>query len=98
MGDRRCRARACRRHLTTAAAVLSLGLLAVGCSSGPSQQELALLEERRQAMVSAEDVVAQKKAEKARLERKLADKKAELKSAQQRKADTAKNLANFPKE
>ena len=98
MGDRRCRAHACRRYLMSAAAVLSLGLLTVGCSSGPSQQELALLEERRQAMVSAEDLVAQKKAEKARLERKLADKKAELKSAEQRKADTAENLANFPKE
>ena len=49
-------------------------------------------------MESAEKMVAQKKAEEARLQRKLADKKAELKAAEERKAAAAKNLADFPKE
>jgi septal ring factor EnvC (AmiA/AmiB activator) len=97
MGDRRGTARAAGRHILFGAAILALGLTAA-CSSGPSQKELALLEERRQAMESAEKMVAQKKAEEARLQRKLADKKAELKAAEERKAAAAKNLADFPKE
>lgn len=97
MGDRRCRIRAGGRHFTFAAAILALGLTAA-CSSGPSQKELALLEERRQAMVAAEEKVAQKKAEEARLQRKLAEKKAAQKAAEQRKSETAENLANFPEE
>jgi septal ring factor EnvC (AmiA/AmiB activator) len=97
MGDRRCKIRAGGRHVTFAAALLVLGLTAA-CSSGPSQKELALLEEQHQAMVSAEKMLAQKKAEEARLQRKLADKKAEQKAAEEKQAATADNLANFPKE
>ncbi|HJP28960.1 MAG TPA: hypothetical protein QGF95_00230 [Candidatus Latescibacteria bacterium] len=97
MGDRRCRIRSGGRHITFAAALLALGLTAA-CSSGPNQKELALLEERRQAMVAAEEKVAQKKAEEARLQRKLAEKKAEQKAAEQKKAAAADNLANVPTE
>ncbi len=97
MGDRCCKIRAGGRHITFAAALLALGLTAA-CSSGPSQKELALLEERHQAMVSAEEMVTQKKAEEARLQRKLAEKKAQQKAAEEKKAATAENLANFPKE
>jgi hypothetical protein len=97
MGDRRCRIRAGGRQVIFAAVFLAMGLTAA-CSSGPSQKELALLEERRQAMVAAEEKVAQKKAEEARLQRKLAEKKAEQKAAEEKKAATAENLANFPKE
>lgn len=97
MGDRRCKTRVGGRHVTFAAALLVLGLTAA-CSSGPSQKELALLEERHQAMVSAEEMVAQKKAEEARLQRKLAEKKEEQKAAEQKKAATADNLANFSEE
>ena len=80
MGDRRCRIHAGGRHITLAAALLALGLPAA-CSSGPSQKELAVLEERQQA-------------EEARLQRKLAEKKAEQKAAEEKKAATAENLAN----
>ncbi len=97
MGDRRCRIRSGGRHITFAAALLALGLT-TACSSGPNQKELALLEERRQAMVAAEEKVAQKKAEEARLQRKLAEKKAEQKAAEQKKAAAADNLANVPTE
>ena len=92
MGDRRGKARAGGRHILFGAAILALGLTAA-CSSGPSQKELALLEERRQAMVAAEEKVAKLKAEEARLQRKLAEKKAEKKAAEERKAATEKNLA-----
>lgn len=93
MGIRRCSARAIRRPLHTVAAALALGLIA-GCSAVPNQKELSLLEEQRQAMEAAEDQVANKKAEKARLERKLADDKAELKALDEKKAATETNLSS----
>lgn len=97
MGDRRGKARTSGRHIIFGAAILALGLTAA-CSSGPSQKELALLEERRQAMVAAEKTEAEKKAEEARLQRKLAEKKAEKKAAEERLAATSENLAKLPKE
>lgn len=97
MGNRRGRARARGRRAHIIGAILALGLIA-GCSSGPSQKELSLLEERRQAMVTAEEQVTQRKAEKARLERKLADKKAEKKALEKKKAETEKNLASMAAE
>ncbi len=75
-----------------AIAFASMAVVA-GCSSGPSEKELSLLEERRMSMEAAEKQVAQKKAEKARLERQLANKKAELQSLEQKLAQTKKNLA-----
>ena len=94
MGNRRCTARARGRHARLAAAILALGLVA-GCSSGPSQEELDLLEQQRQATGAAEDQVASKKAQKARLERKLADKKAELAALDEKKAAAEANLASL---
>ncbi len=75
------------------AAFLAAGLIA-GCSAVPNQKELSLLEEQRQAMEAAEDKVAEKKAEKARLESELADAKAELKALDEKKAATEANLSN----
>ena len=76
--------------------VIAFASLAVvaGCSSGPSEKELSLLEERRMAMEAAEKQVAQNKAEKARLERQLANKKAELQALERKLAETKKNLAS----
>ena len=72
---------------------LSLSLLA-GCSFGPSQEEMSLLDQRRQAVEAREKMVDQKKAEKARLERKLAEKKAEQKALADKLAKTKSNLTN----
>ena len=79
-------------RLGVLAVALSI-FVAVGCSMGPSQKELDVLEERRQAMVSAEATVAAKQSEKASLERKLGDRKAEKQASMERKAATKANLA-----
>ena len=72
----------CRRLTAVgfASALLALPLVS-GCAGGPSQEELSGLEERHKAVAAAETKVADLKAEKARLERKLAEKKAALKRA-----------------
>ena len=73
----------CRRLTVAGFASVLLALpLVSGCAGGPSQEELGSLEERRNAVAAAETKVADLKAEKARLERKLAEKKAALKRAQ----------------
>ena len=63
-------------------------VFAVGCSMGPSQKELDALEERRQAMAAAEALVAAKQAEKASLERKLAQKKDERQGLTEKRTAT----------
>ena len=67
-----------RTAIGFASAVLALSLVA-GCAGGPSKEELSRLDERRKAVAAAETRVADLKADKARLERKLAEKKAALK-------------------
>ena len=67
-------------HLSTlrslGLALLAVALpLVVGCG-GVSQEEMDALEKQRQTTLAAEDKVAQLQAEKARLERNLADQKA----------------------
>lgn len=73
-------------------AVLALSLVA-GCARGPSEKELGVLEENRQATEAAEEQVTQKKAEKAELERQLAEKKAEKKALEEKRDGTAEALA-----
>lgn len=75
-------------------AALSLAFLG-GCSFGPSQKELTVLETKRQAVVAAEKKVAQKKAQKAQLERKLAEKKAEKQALEQRSTATRSGLTEM---
>ena len=73
-------------------AALAVAFMA-GCAGGPSEKELSLLEQQKQATEAAEKTVAQKKAEKARLERQLAEKKAEKKALEKKRAETEANLA-----
>lgn len=79
------------------AASLCMGLLAA-CAGGPSQKELSLLEEQKQAAQSAESTLAAKKAEKARLESQLADKKAAKSGLEKKKAETLRNLSDMSAE
>ena len=79
--------------LLTGMAALSLSFLA-GCSSGPSQKELGILEGRRQSMEAAETAVTERKAVKAKLERKVADKQAQKKALDERLAATKANISN----
>ena len=53
MGTCHSSARAGRRPLHIAVALLAVGLIA-GCSAVPNQKELALLEEQKQATAAAE--------------------------------------------
>jgi septal ring factor EnvC (AmiA/AmiB activator) len=75
-------------------AALTLSLTA-GCARGPSQKELGVLEENRQATEAAEQQVTQKKAKKAELERQLAEKKAEKKALEEKRDGTAEALAGM---
>ena len=85
-------------HLST---LRSLGLtllavalpLVVGCG-GVSQEEMDALEKQRQTTLAAEDKVAQLQAEKARLERNLAEQQATKQALEDKRAATKTNLAN----
>ena len=84
--------------LRKSSALLLAGLvlsLAAGCARGPSEKELGVLEENRQATEAAEQQVTQKKAEKAELERQVAEKKAEKKALEEKREGTAEGLAGM---
>ena len=70
-------------------------LLLSGCSRGPSQEELSLLEEKRQAVEAAQKQVDEKKAEKARLERKVAEKKTTIEALKEKRDATKAALAEM---
>ena len=72
----------------------SISLLS-GCSRGPSQEELSLLEEKRQAVEAAQKQIDEKKAEKARLERKVAEKKTTQKALEEKRDATKATLAEM---
>jgi outer membrane murein-binding lipoprotein Lpp len=78
-----------------AAIALSLPLVA-GCAGGPSQEELSLLDQKRLATEAAENKVVQLKADKARLERLVADKRAEKKALQEKLAIVRNAVADWP--
>jgi septal ring factor EnvC (AmiA/AmiB activator) len=75
-------------------AAFSIFLLS-GCAGGPSQEELSLLEEKRQAVEAAQKQVEEKKAEKARLERKVAEKKATKKALEEKRDATKAALTEM---
>ena len=72
----------------------SISLLS-GCSRGPSQEELSLLEEKRQAVEAAQRQIDGKKAEKARLERKVAEEKTTQKALEEKRDATKATLAEM---
>ena len=77
--------------ITTAFSILLLS----GCARGPSQEELSLLEEKRQAVEAAQKQVDEKKAEKARLERKVAEKKTTIEALKEKRDATKAALAEM---
>ena len=80
------------RSLGIALAAVALPLMA-GCG-GVSQEEMDASEKQRQTTVSAEQKVSELKADKARLERKLAERQATKKALKDNLAATKRNLAN----
>ena len=77
--------------LSAAALILSLS---AGCSR-PSQKELSALEEQRQAVLSAEKKLADKKGVINQLEQKLAKGKAKKQALEEKRSATKANLANM---
>ena len=75
-------------------ALLAVALpLVVGCG-GVSQEEMDALEKQRQTTLAAEDKVAELPAEKARLERNLAEQQATKQALEDKRVATKTNLAN----
>ena len=81
------------RYLGVASAIVTLSLVA-SCSRAPSQEDMEYLEQRRQATLAAELKVTELQAEKAQLERDLAERQATKKALEAKLAATKNNLAN----
>lgn len=67
-------------------------LAVVGCTRHPSEEQLRVLEETKQAALSAEQTVEQKRREKADLERQLEQKKRELQKAKDEREAVKRRL------
>ncbi|MDQ7051650.1 MAG: hypothetical protein Q9P14_01650 [candidate division KSB1 bacterium] len=70
----------------------SASLALVGCTKHPNEEQLQVLEETKQAALSAEQTVEQKRREKADLERQLEQKKRELQKAKDEKEAVKQRL------
>ena len=81
------------RYLRVALSVIVLSLV-VSCSRVPSQEDMEYLEQQRQATLAAEVKVTELQAEKAQLERELAERQALKKALEDKLAATKNNLAN----
>lgn len=81
------------KYLGVALSVVALSLVA-GCSRVPSQEDMEYLEQRRQATLAAEVKVTELQAEKAQLERELAERQATKKALEDKLVATKNNLAN----
>ncbi|MDE3058240.1 MAG: hypothetical protein KGJ59_09825 [Bacteroidota bacterium] len=75
-----------------AVVVLASAMTVAGCSSSPSDGELAQLESLKSEVASLEKAVDAKKAEKADLEKQIAAKQAELAQAQKDQDATRERL------
>ena len=84
------------RYLGVALSVVALSLVA-GCSRVPSQEDMEYLEQQRQATLAAEVKVTELQAEKAQLERDLAERQATKQALEAKLAATKNNLANQAK-
>lgn len=81
------------KYLGVALSVVALSFVA-GCSRVPSQEDMEYLEQRRQATLAAEVKVTELQAEKAQLQRELAERQATKKALEDKLAATKTNLAN----
>ncbi|MGA7160692.1 MAG: hypothetical protein WBZ48_06800 [Bacteroidota bacterium] len=78
--------------LFAGAAFLAATLFVVGCSSGPSDDELAQLEALKSEVASLQKEVDAKQADKASLQKQIADKQAELATAMKEQDATRERL------
>ncbi len=78
--------------LFAGAAFLAATMFVAGCSSGPSDEELAQLDALKAEVASLQKEVDAQQAEKASLQKQVADKQAELTAAMKDQADTRERL------
>ena len=81
------------RYIGVALTVVALSLV-TSCSRVPSQEDMEYLEQRRQATLAAEVKVTELQAEKAQLERELAERQDTKKALEAKLVATKNNLAN----
>ena len=74
------------------AAFLAMAFVVAGCSSGPSEEELAQLEALKAEVASLQKEVSAKQAEKESLQKQIADKNAELAAAMKEQDATRERL------
>jgi hypothetical protein len=79
-------------RLFLGAAFLAATFTIVGCSSGPSEEELAQLEALKAEVASLQKEVSAKQAEKTSLQKQVADKQAELATAMKEQGATRDRL------
>ena len=79
-------------RLFAGAAFLATTMFVVGCSSGPSDDELAQLEALKAEVASLQKEVDAKQAEKASLQKQIADKQAEIAAAMKDQDATRERL------
>ena len=84
--------KAIRGVLVLTATVLLFAVVA-GCSKHPNQEQLSALEEANQAALSAERQVQTLQADKANLEKQLAEKKQKLEECETEKKAVTDRLA-----
>jgi outer membrane murein-binding lipoprotein Lpp len=78
-------------YLIMSSVVVSLAV--AGCTKRPNAEQLRALDEQRNATMAAEDRVKELEGEKAKLQRDLEQKKAELNEAKQVKDRVQKRLS-----
>ena len=79
-------------NLFLGAAFLAVAFTVAGCSSGPSDEELAQLEALKAEVASLQKEVNAKQAEKEGLQKQIADKNAELAAAMKEQDATRERL------
>lgn len=71
------------------------GIYITGCTKKPSEEQLQALREQEKAALSAEELLDNKRREKADLEKQLATKKATLTDLKNEKEEVKKHLENM---
>lgn len=79
----------------TAIVLLTAGF--VGCSSGPSQEELAQLDALKKEVSSLQKEAATLKDERGSVEKQIAEKNRKLQECEKQKQETKVNLDKIPK-
>lgn len=81
--------------ISLSAALLLISFSIMGCSRGPNEKELGMLEEGRQAAMSAQEKLSDCQSERQNLQDKVALQKKQLEEAQQEQQQVQQRLQEF---